>query len=305
MRKDELIRAGEQLAAALRDSGVERALTDVARLGSRPQPLPDDLLARLLGALRQYGIHASRFTRATREAAAAVGLETLDQADAWSRVIASQRRQQEAVTLLERVRFATHHARALLGLLDRTPRDRVGRAGGAAETAVLSVHVIEAPNRFSTPARLAMLLQSVETLYQACATLEGAGAGGLSVVACDSGVDKTFDFLGDARAVTRMRDVLLSLWDRVVFHRALPPVERYKVASATLPVLDEIRERAATGGLPPEEAELLRRRVIESTGRFLVAGATLPDLREHAYANPRALMAPAPKLIGPAIVDAS
>jgi hypothetical protein len=300
MRKDEFIRAGEQLVGALDGTGVADALGRVAAHGGAPAALPDALLSDLLSALRAYGLEASRFTRAAREVAATLGLESLDRAEAWSRLISSPDRETEAAGLAERVRFAAGHLAPLLGLLDRVPRERAARAGGAA-TEVLTVHVIEAPNRFSTPARLAMLLQSLETLYEACAAIEGARTGGVSVVACDSGVDKTFDLLGDARAVGRMRDVLLSLWDRVVFHRALPPVERYKVASATLPVLDELRGRADAGEMPPEQAELLRRRLIESTGRFLVAGATIPDLREHAHANPRTLMAPAPKLIGPAV----
>jgi hypothetical protein len=301
MRRDELIRGGEQVMHAVAESGVEEPLRAVSRLPSGASRLPEALLSRLLAALRVYGLHASRFTRPAREVASALELDSLDRAEAWSRIIGSERGPEEAARLLERLRFATGALPAVLALLRPVPR-RISLPGGAeAEAAVLTVQVIEAHNRFSTPARLAMLLQSLETLYDACAQMEGANPGGLSVLSCDSGVDKTFELLGDVRGIERMRTVLLSLWDRVVFHRALPPVERYKVASATLPVLDELKRMAEAGALPREQAELLRRRIVEGTGRFLVAGATLPDLQEHAYANPRSLMAPAPKLIGPAL----
>jgi hypothetical protein len=119
----------------------------------------------------------------------------------------------------------------------------------------------------------------------------------LSVVGCDSGSDKTFELMGAAPVIDAVRDLIVSVWDRVVFYRALPAAQRYRQAAESLPVLDLVRERLDAGEMAPEQAELLRRRIVEGTGKFLVSGATIPELQERAYANPRTLMAPAPKLL--------
>ncbi len=201
------------------------------------------------------------------------------------------------------MRFATQYLPRVTGLLSQAgiPSVDAARRGDGARTGtdVLTVQVIESPRRFSTPTRLATLLDSLDLIYGACAMLEGAEPGGLSVIACDSGSDKTFELMGAAPVIAAMRAVVLSIWDRVVFYRELPAAQRYRLAAESLPMLDVVRERAQQGQMAPEQAELLRRRIVEGAGKFLVAGATIPELQERAYANPRTLMAPAPKLLAP------
>jgi hypothetical protein len=307
MRKADLINGVQQLARALHESGVERPLVEVARLGYRQAPVPGELLTRLLGALRDYGLAASRYTRPARRLAEELGLAPLEQADTWSLLIAADNRAQQAFAFAERVRFATEYLPRVSGLLavagvpsvDAARRGEGARAGAD----VMTVQVIESPRRFSTPTRLATLLESMDALYGACAVLEGAEPGALSVVSCDSGSDKTFELMGAAPVIAALRALLLSVWDRVVFFRELPAAQRYRQAAESLPILEQIREREAQGRMAPEQAELLRRRIVDGTGRFLVSGATIPELQERAYANPRTLMAPAPKLLAPPLGD--
>jgi hypothetical protein len=300
MRKADLINGVDQVVRALSESGLELPLVEVARLGYRREPVPGELLTRLLGALRDYGLRANRFTRPGRLVAEALGVTALEHADTWSLLIAAENRAQEAFSFAERVRFATQHLPAFSELLGQggiPALDALRRGEEAGGQALLVVQVIEAPRRFSTPARLATLLDSLDLLYGACATLHGAQPNGLSVVGCDSGSDKTFELMGAAPVIAAVRDLIVSVWDRVVFFRALPAAQRYRQAAESLPVLDLVRERLDAGEMAPEQAELLRRRIVEGTGKFLVSGATIPELQERAYANPRTLMAPAPKLL--------
>lgn len=303
MRRADLVHAASQLASALGESGVERPLVEVARLGYRAQPVPGELLTRLLSALRDYGLRAHRFTRPARVLSDTLGLAELESADTWTRLISAEGRAREAFAFAERVRFAATHLPKVAALLEQAgvPAIDAVRRGESTDRALLSVQVIEAPRRFSTPTRLATLLESLDLLYGACATLEGAEPNGLSVVACDSGSDKTFELMGAAPVIDALRDLLLSLWDRVVFHRDAAVPERYRLAAESLPILRTVREAHAAGRLSPEQAELLRRRIVEGTGRFLAAGATIPELQERAYANPRTLMAPAPRLLAPPV----
>lgn len=303
MQRADLVHGAEQVAGALRESGVELPLVEVARLGYRREAVPGELLTRLLGALREYGLRAHRFTRPARALADTLGLAPLESADTWTLLIAAERRAQEAFAFAERVRFATGYLPKVAALLQQSgvPAVDAARAGTSPGAALLTVQVIEAPRRFSTPTRLATLLESLDLLYGACAVLEGAEPNGLSVVGCDSGSDKTFELMGAAPVIAAVRALLVSVWDRVVFHREVPVPERYRLAAESLPVLQRVKDAAAEGRVSPEQAELLRRRIVEGTGRFLAAGATLPELRERAYANPRTLMAPAPRLLAPPV----
>ncbi|HEX8320119.1 hypothetical protein [Longimicrobium sp.] len=256
MRKADLINGVDQVVRALSESGLELPLVEVARLGYRREPVPGELLTRLLGALRDYGLRASRFTRPGRLVAEALGVTALEQADTWSLLIAAENRAQEAFSFAERVRFATQHLPAFSELLGQggiPVLDALRRGDEAGGQALLVVQVIEAPRRFSTPARLATLLDSLDLLYGACATLHGVQPNGLSVVGCDSGSDKTFELMGAAPVIAAVRELIVSVWDRVVFFRALPAAQRYRQAAESLPVLDLVRERLDAGEIAPEQ----------------------------------------------------
>ena len=167
MRKADLISGVEQVSRALTESGLELPLVEVARLGYRREPVPGELLTRLLGALRDYGLLAHRFTRPARMLAEQMGITPLEHADTWSLLIAAENRAQEAFAYAERVRFATTYLPRVSGLLAQAgiPSVDAARRGdvqGGAD--VLTVQVIESPRRFSTPTRLATLLDSLDLI---------------------------------------------------------------------------------------------------------------------------------------------
>ena len=59
----------------------------------------------------------------------------------------------------------------------------------------------------------------MQKMYEGCARIHKENENGLSVVAIDSGGDKSFDFLGVAKVMEEIRQIVLDLWDRVVFFR--------------------------------------------------------------------------------------
>lgn len=303
MRRAQLQSAVEEVLENLQACGLREALAAMLRAQSR-EPGADPATLAVLEALRAYSIQASRYSAAAKRIAGVVGLDRLEGVDLWARLFVPEGRGALGQELFAAVRFVSRHLPRLLAILSEGPHALVEevRRGGADALpgqAVLTVIVLEPEERYSTAQRLITMLQAVEGLYEACAVLTGAEARGLSVVACDSGDEKSFDLLGAAPAIEALREVILSMWDRLVYHRDLPMAQRYRAVVDSLPVLARIRALEAEGRFAREQGEKLRRQVAEGAGKFLVSGATIPDLGAHAYHDPRVLMAPAPKLIGP------
>jgi hypothetical protein len=165
-----------------------------------------------------------------------------------------------------------------------------------APMSTLSLIVIE-ESQLSTPDRLILALQSVEGLYRACANFMGQPGNDLSVIACDSGSDKSFDFLGDAKIVDGVKKVILSFWDKVVYFRENKTGRSLELVAKSLPILEEVDLKRGAGRLQPEQAELIKRQLIDSVTKFATAGVTIPEIEGFTVYNPRQLLRPEQKLL--------
>lgn len=162
---------------------------------------------------------------------------------------------------------------------------------------VIKLILAEPTGQHSKPERLVQAFLSVRKLYEVVAELEGVSADTLTVTSCDSGSDKTFDFLGVAKAITSLKELLLSLWDRVVFFREKQLAQRLDLVATSLPILERITALQQSQALGPEQAEIMRRKVIDGVGEFLETGSTIPEMNGRSRFEPRQLMAPEPKLL--------
>lgn len=305
MRRSELIQGLRELEDAVTRSEVLDAL--VARVrAAEPGEDPAARTLRLMEALRDYAIRASRFSPAGARVAELLGMDRLATPAWWIRLTASERGAEAGRALAADVVFAMRRIPPLVELLTDGAREiarevaegRPGRYGGRQ---VLSVVILEPDGRYSTPGRLGAVLESVSSLYEASATLLGLPHNDLCVLSCDSGSDKAFDFLGSAPVMEAVKELIVSMWDRVVLFRDLPPAERYRRVSESLPVLGRLRRLRDEGGIAPEQAEILRRRFVTGAGNFLVSGALIPEIRTRARVEPDAVLAPAPRLIAPPV----
>ncbi len=149
----------------------------------------------------------------------------------------------------------------------------------------------------STPSRLVMALESVEMLYQASADILKLESNTISIIGCDSGSDKSFDFLGLAKVIDCVKEIILSLWEKVIFYRELKLHSHLELISDSLPVIEKISEMESKKQLDPEQATLLKRKITEGVKKFFKAGVTIPEIQEKTTFNPRKLMSPEPKLL--------
>jgi hypothetical protein len=119
----------------------------------------------------------------------------------------------------------------------------------------------------------------------------------LALRTCDSGSDKSFDFTGLPQVIEQVKNVVFGIIDRVIFFREMKYSERVKCVAESLPVLDQIAQMSASKKLSPEQAELLRRDLINGATKFLETGSLIPEIKDQSRYEPSALLQTSPTLL--------
>ncbi len=285
--------------SALKQTRMLDALRSL--LMSSPERSKPANTEKLIRALHQFALLASNFGPAERRMGAILGLDPLIENDSWIKLITEPG--SEAVRMLfssvgEALRYLPRFVeliepdflRAVVVKSEEVPKVLQGKS-------LLTVIAIEERNQFSGPQRLIEVIQSIMLMYEAFAIISEQSADDLVVLACDSGSDKSFDFLGAAKLMEQVKELILSLWDKVVYFREKKAGERIALVAKSLPVIEEIAKLRASGALAPEKAEIVSRKIMEGVEKFLTNGATIPEIVNVSAFNSRALLAPQVKLL--------
>jgi len=94
-----------------------------------------------------------------------------------------------------------------------------------------------------------------------------------------------------------VKEIILSLWDRIMFFRERQIAQRVELVAKSLPVINEIWNLENENKIGHEEAELLRIKLIDSVQKFITCGAVIPEMLERSTFDPHELMMPEPKLL--------
>jgi hypothetical protein len=262
----------------------------------------------MLESFNAYAIAATSYSPSAKQLADIMKITELESPKTWSELLSPETNRITKIAAQDAARFAKQHLPKIVKLLTSGP---VAMAEGPEDRktrvfkgkSVLSVILIEADNRFSSPMRLVEILESVTLLYDACTIITESAHETLGVIACDSGSDKSFDFLGVAKVIECVKDVILSLWDRVVFYKEKKVSEHIDLISKSLPIIENISSLESQNKISPEQAELLRRNIFDGVAKFSMSGAIIPEIEPRSYYNPRVLMAPEPKLLTSSIPE--
>lgn len=299
MRRAELSDAAKSVTEALDTSNLTEALDAIVKLrGERGGP---EVYPSLLNGLKVYAIKAHQFDDAAKELAEILGLTALEDPSLWTELMAGDSSIRLAYQLNEKIKFAIVSLPRLTKLIQPealrlAERIQKGESSEYADKALLSVIVFEQTKRFSSPLRLISVLESVSLFYETCALMNGDSPEELSVLTCDSGSDKSFDFLGAAKIIECVKELVLSLWDRVVFYREHQLDERLDLVAKALPIIAQIKMLEEEKKLEPEQAEIYRRNIFEASNKFIQAGATIPEVKG-LHHDVRLLMTPTQKLL--------
>jgi hypothetical protein len=296
MRRKDLIKAVAAVNKAIEKSQVFSA---IGPLNKKPDPLT------LLTSYQAFASYYKEFGETEREVFKILGLEGLEDAKTWATLFESREDDRMKFNRYRAsLRFTADNLPKILNLLKQDHiefsiegSNRPVSTDANAGLAVLSVIMPESENEVSKPQRLINVLESINLFYSVSAVLQEMDANDLSVAAIDSGSDKSIDFLGAATLIESVKNLILEMWDRIVYYKTRQAESRLDLIIKALPVMEKINNMVAAGTISPEQGELLRRDVSVATSGFISAGAIIPELDVHAIHSPRKIMAPEPKLL--------
>lgn len=294
MRRLELINAAKELHSAL----LETRVAELVGMGERKREEGRNHVGQVLEALKVYSILAHNFSPATKQLVEIFGLRSLEDTNKWLIYTESA---PAALRMRSNITFAITYLPSIILMVEPESLSLLNREteeGSAYKNMrVLSVTVFEPKNLFSSPVRLANVLESINHFYTACALMENESPSTLSVVGCDSGSDKSFDFLGLAKVMECVERLIETIWDRAFFFRERQFEERLELVAKSLPVIEHIDTMEKQKQIDPEMAEILRRNIFDGSNKFLQSGATIPKIEDTSEYNPRSLLSPVQKLL--------
>ena len=284
MLRRQLLEGVQEVLNAIRTSELASSM---GRGSAKESP------AKLLGALRAYSISAHSYSEAGRAIAKVFALEKVEDPDFWVRLLGET---EYNMILRNRLSFIITELPQILDLLtqDSVPEKAEGKD---LELVSLQIRLIEEDGRFSTVSRVIQALSACQELYDALAILEDDISQPLAVAAIDSGSDKAFDLFGAAKVMSELRQLILSMWDLVVFHRERKLGRQLELIASALPILERIKKMEDSEKLGREQAQIIRIGIIDGTKKFLDAGVTLEEFSSHSRTDPRLLLAPEQKLL--------
>jgi hypothetical protein len=293
MRRIEIIEGVNEILEAIESSGLDPILSQALR---RPKGVGD--VSTILLALQHYSISASRFSLVAKEISEILDLHNLLDTKAWALLAAREDGSAEQKSVIysytSNIRFAKEFLPKFFRLIRQIPEDFEQKYESEG---IITILVPEEEDQFSRVERVVTALEGVASLYYACARLEGVTPDDISLVACDSGGDKSFDVLGLAKVIEAVKEIYLTLWDRVIFFRVFSMQKKIDLVGTSLPVIEKISKMEKEETIGHEEAEILRQHITNGVEKIIRSGSVIPEMGAMSQYDPYVLMAPEPKLL--------
>ena len=299
MRRIELISAIRDIGRALEESHIPEVLKDVSSPEDERERMGPHSIPSMFAVMKEYGKQTINFGEIHNAIIDTLGLKELGDPNWWANhILGADKTGTSLSTMSWRVRFILGGLPSILSLLqydyEQTESQQANLRIG---TSVLKIILFEEENTFSSPQRLVVALQGVTEVYEACARIEKESANTISVLACDSGSDKSFDFLGVAKVFEQVRLIINDMWDKIVYFRHFEEEKKIELVTKHLKILETTSEMANNNHLSNEEAEIIKKLTISGVSKLMEAGVATDELNQRKVQEPRQLLSPERKLL--------
>ena len=306
MRRNEILSGVEEVMEALEKSNLyrslyeyEKSLRQARRISvseSNPKRKSTDDRSEVLTALNRYSIASNSFSPAAKLVETILNLDSLADPAKWEELLSPSPLIRH---FLDSIKFTRSQLPKILRLLEREYSLQSVDSNVPDRNRFISVILPEAKGQASKPQRVIELIDAVSKLYEVCVLItKDKSQEELVIVSCDSGSDKSFDFMGAAKAMESLSNLILSIYDRVAYHREERFARRIELVKEALPVYQSIEQLVQSNSIEPEAAELFKRKLTDGVSQFVESGAIFPEMNLRATAvTQRLVMAPEPKLL--------
>jgi hypothetical protein len=203
--------------------------------------------------------------------------------------------------LQDKLRFAIEYLPHLVDLLEQLPPELKNEATKKetiyADKDYVSLILVEPNGQMSSPDRIVTAIESLQSIYGVLAILGHEKPEDLAILTCDSGSEQSFDFLGATKIIGMVKEVIITLWEKIAFYRDIQMDKRLDMVINSLPIIGAITEMEKKKSIGPELAELMRRNISAGLHKFVEAGVIIPELEQRTYFDPKIVLAPSPKLL--------
>jgi hypothetical protein len=301
MLRSELIEGVNQVLAAIKDTEIHINIRELARPSSN-QPKKEDIIKKTLRSLKNYALVAQNYTSSARSITSIMRIEDLNNTEFWADILFSTEgnRRDDLFTIDANIRFAVIHLPKIVELISKHDNDDFINEtinNPQEDLDRLSIFIIEENHQISTLERIVTALQSVDNIYQACAIINQVQPEKLSILSCDSGSDKSFDILGTSKIIECVKDFMLQMYNNIVYFKERKIHINQDLAMRNLEILEKLGNLEKNDGISPEQAELVRRQIVQGVTGLLSAGVITTDIQHKQQNDARQLMAPSPKLL--------
>ena len=300
MRRDVMYSASKNIMNALSASNIYKVIFN-NRLASKDGR---GLNSESLKSLNSYSLLAAKYGDAEKEICKFMNIGELNNPATWHQLIEIKSPEDEkyVIKTLQNIRFAQIHLPKLLKLIQQNFVEGLKQGSDNLpsyfkDKALLSITVVEQEGYLSSPKRLSKVLDCIDAFYTVIAAIHQQASDDLMVLAIDSGHDKFVDFLGVEKIINGIKDLIISIWDRKVFHRNNQAGADIHFIVGALPVIEEIKRLKDEGELEADLAENLIDDVAKAATQFIESGVIIPEINAQASHDPRELMKPEARLL--------
>lgn len=165
---------------------------------------------------------------------------------------------------------------------------------------LLQLIVPEAAGQRSRATRISQAIEAISEIYEAIARLQGEAVDTLTLVACDSGSNKVFDFRGLRGVVAELRTGIVELFDRIHLLRERKDDAELDLVLKRLDIFRKLEAAKAAGEISPEQAAMVERLTISGMTKFVHTGVLTRDITNPRPVDPVTLVKPAEQMLLPA-----
>lgn len=162
---------------------------------------------------------------------------------------------------------------------------------------VIRVMMAEDAGESSTPERVVEVMKSLTELYTALAILHGEVENGLSVIGCDSGSTKVFDFRGSGELIREIKNLIIDTYREVAFRKESKDSINLENAAKRLAILERVAELRDKQALSHEAAGRIERGIVSGLTKFFDAGLVIPEIHAIQLPQPESLLRPEGKYL--------